>query len=166
MGHHVGWGDRRQRGPCSPCLTLRNLTPINRLARVDTLPPVSAARLHRRLTAWIALLAMLAFALVPTVSRAMAFASGSSNWAEICTPQGMKLVAAVDGDQAPVQAGASLDHCALCGLSTDGAAPLPAVPAALPLPLGSAHVPQLFLLAAHTLFAWRSAQPRAPPVLA
>ena len=109
---------------------------------------------------------MLAFALVPTVSRAMAFATGSSSWAEICTPQGMKLVAAVDGDEAPVQAGAHLDHCALCGLSTDGAAPLPATPAPLQLPVGSAEVPRLFLQAAHTLFAWRSAQPRAPPVLA
>lgn len=112
------------------------------------------------------MLAVLAFALVPTVSRAMAFASGSSGWAEICTPQGMKQVAAVDGDPAPVQAGANLDHCALCGLSTDAAAPLSAVPLPLRLPVGSAEVPSLFLQAAHTLHAWRSAQPRAPPVLA
>jgi Protein of unknown function (DUF2946) len=127
---------------------------------------VHAVRRHRRLTAWIALLAMLAIALVPTVSRAMAFATGSPSWAEICTPQGMKLVAAVDGDEAPVQTGAHLDHCALCGLSSDGAAPLPALPVPLQLPVGSAEVPRLFLQAAHTLHAWRSAQPRAPPVLA
>ena len=145
-------------------MTPRNLTPINPLARVDTLAAVSAARHHRRLTAWIALVAMLAFALVPTLSRAMAFGNGSSTWAEICTPQGMKLVSAVDGDESPAQAGGHLDHCALCGLATDGAAPLPAVNASLPLPLGSAEVPRLFLQAATTLHAWRSAQPRAPPV--
>lgn len=142
------------------------MTLVNTLARVDTLPAVSAARLHRRLTAWIALVAMLAFAVVPTVSRAMAYATGSSTWAEICTPQGMKLVAAADGDEAPVQAGAHLDHCALCGLSTDGAAPLPAVPVPLLVPVGSAEVPRLFPQAARTLHVWRSAQPRAPPFLA
>ena len=122
-------------------------------------------RHHRLLTAWIALVAMLAFALVPTVSRAMAFGIGSSSWAEICTPQGMKRVAVADGDEAPAQAGAHLDHCALCGLSTDGAAPLPAARAPLRLPVGSAAVPQAFLQAAHTLPAWRRAQARAPPVL-
>ncbi len=109
---------------------------------------------------------MLAFALVPTLSRAMALATGNSAWAEICTPQGMKLVATADGDEVPAQAGTHLDHCALCGLSTDGAAPLPAAQAALLLPVGGAEVPRLFLQAAHTLFAWRSAQARAPPVLA
>lgn len=109
---------------------------------------------------------MLAFALVPTISRALAFGTGSSAWAEICTPQGLKVVVAAEGDEAPVQAGAHLDHCALCGPSTDGAAPLPATPALLQLPLGSAEVPRRFLQAAHTLHAWRSAQPRAPPVRA
>ena len=92
------------------------------------------ARRHPHLTAWIALVAMLAFALVPTVSRAMVFGIGSSGWAEICTPQGMKRVAVADDDGAPAPAGAHLDHCALCGLSTDGAAPLPAAPAPLRLP--------------------------------
>jgi hypothetical protein len=58
--------------------------------------PVFTARSHRRLTAWLALVAMLAFALVPTVSRAMAFAGGNSNWAEVCTPQGVKLVSTGD----------------------------------------------------------------------
>ena len=122
-------------------------------------------RHHRLLTAWIALVAMLAFALVPTVSRALAFGTGSSGWAEICTPQGMKRLAVVDDDGAPVQAGTHLNHCALCGLSTDGAAPLPAAPAPLRLPVGSAAGPRLFPQAAHTLPAWRRAQARAPPVL-
>ena len=108
---------------------------------------------------------MLAFSLVPTVSRAMAFGTGSSSWAEICTPQGMKRVAVADDDGAPAQAGTHLNHCALCGLSTDGAAPLPAAPSPLRLPVGGAAVPRLFLQAAHTLPAWRRAQARAPPAL-
>ena len=106
---------------------------------------------------------MLAFALVPTISRAMASGHEAGTWAEICTPQGMKIVATADADTTPTQAGGHLDHCALCGLASDGAAPLPAAPVALQLPLGSAEVPRLFLQAAHTLGAWRNAQPRGPP---
>ena len=106
---------------------------------------------------------MLVLALVPTLSRAMAFANGTSTWAEICTPQGMKQVSSVDGEEAPVQAGAHLDHCALCGLATDAAAPLPASPLVAQLPLHRAEPPRLFLHATTTLHAWCSAQPRAPP---
>ena len=110
---------------------------------------------------------MLAFALVPTLSRAMAFASGDSTWAQICTPQGMRLVAADGADPAgaPVQAAVSLDHCAFCSMASDGVAPLPAGTAMLPLPLRSAEPPRLFLQAAVTLPVWRSAQPRGPPSL-
>lgn len=113
---------------------------------------------------------MLAFALVPTLSRAMAFASGDSTWAQICTPQGMRLVVAAGVDGAdpsgvPVPAAVSLDHCAFCSMASHGAAPLPATLAGLPLPLRSAEPPRLFLQAAVTLPVWRSAQPRGPPVL-
>ena len=124
------------------------------------------ARLHRRLTAWIALVAMLAFALLPTLSRAMAFAGGSPAWAEICTPQGLKRVSLAGdpaADSAPAQADTHLDACALCSLATEGTAPLPSSHADAALPLGSAPTPRLFLQAAATLHAWRSAQPRAPP---
>lgn len=132
--------------------------------------PVHSARRHRRLTAWVALVAMLAFALVPTLSRAMAFASGDSTWAQICTPQGMRLVATAatggaDPADAPLQAAVSLDHCAFCSMASDGAVPLPAGTALPPLPLRSAEPPRLFLQAAVTLPVWRSAQPRGPPAL-
>ena len=135
-------------------------------ARADSMAAVFPAlhpRRHRRLTAWIALVAMLAFALVPTVSRALAFANGSANWAEVCSPQGIKWVSLAEGDEAPAPATGHLDHCALCGLASDGAAPLPASPAPAALPVGSAEIPRLFLQAAHTLHAWCLAQPRAPP---
>lgn len=113
---------------------------------------------------------MLALALLPTVSHALAFAhGGKSNWAEICTPQGMKLVALDDApgaaDTPPAQAGSHLDHCPYCGLSGH-ATGLPPAPAAVPgLPAGADAVPRLFLQAPRTLFAWRSAQPRGPPLI-
>lgn len=112
-------------------------------------------------------MAMLAFALVPTLSRAMAFASGNASFAEVCTPQGLKLVTSDDtaGPDSGGPAAHSLDHCAFCGLATDGAAPLPAAPAAVVLPVAGAEPPALFLRAPRTLHAWATAQPRAPPAL-
>ena len=119
----------------------------------------------RRFTAWLALVAMLGFALLPTVSRAMAFGLGG-NWTEVCTPQGMRWVS-VDADRSgdSMPAPAAPDACALCSLASEGAAPLPPAMPALVLPLHRADPPALFLQAAVTLHAWRSAQPRGPPAL-
>ncbi len=111
---------------------------------------------------------MLAFALVPTVSRAMAGTQSGSGWAEICTPQGVQWVSP-DGerhDASPDGAAPHVDHCHFCQLASDGAVPLPAAARDLMLPLGRCEPPRLFLQAARTLHAWRSAQPRAPPLLA
>ena len=110
---------------------------------------------------------MLAFALVPTVSRAMSFVQGGSAWAEICTPQGMRTVlvdggATDDNMPATAAAGADCPYCSLCGHL---AALPPASPSVLPPMVAEAAVPTLFLQAPRTLFAWASAQPRAPPVL-
>ena len=108
---------------------------------------------------------MLAFALVPTLSRALAFAQGGGPaWAEVCTPQGTKWVSAADADTdgAPAQA-LPLDHCSFCPLAGAGLAPPPAVPPIASLPLRGAEPPPLFLHAPRTLHAWASAQPRAPP---
>lgn len=118
---------------------------------------------HRRRIAWIALIAFWALALVPTVSRALAFASGDGAWAEVCTAQGARLVALEGRDSPLPQASPALDHCEFCSLGLDNVAPPPATAATLPLPLATDGPPRLFLQAPCPLFAWRSAQPRAPP---
>ncbi len=123
-----------------------------------------ATRRHLPLLTWIALLAICALALLPTVSHALADTDGASRYTEVCTPQGAKLVA-LDGDAqggAPVVGADHLQHCPLCSLSCS-APPLPAAAVALVLPLTSTAVPTLFLQAPRTLHAWRSAQPRGPP---
>ncbi|MEI6028172.1 MAG: DUF2946 domain-containing protein [Betaproteobacteria bacterium] len=126
------------------------------------------SRFAQRPFVWLALMAMLALAVLPSVSHALAFArGGSSAWAEVCTPQGMRMVAVDAGRQtdsgAPMQAAAMLEHCALCALG-GGAPALPASEtAALRLLTGSHILPWLFLHAPRTLHAWRSAQPRGPP---
>jgi hypothetical protein len=99
-----------------------------------------ARRLSPRL-AWAALLAMLAMALLPALSHAMTRAVGGDvAWVEVCTAQGMRLVALPSGPAAPgglaaetpapdpLQAAAHLEHCAWCTLAPDQAPP-PALPA-------------------------------------
>lgn len=110
---------------------------------------------------------MLALALLPTVSHALAFAQGGKTaWAEVCTPQGMKLVALDDVpgfDTSPAAAGGHLDHCPYCTLAGQATGMPPAPLTTLDLRAAAESVPPLFLHAPRTLFAWRNAQPRAPP---
>ncbi len=130
---------------------------------------------HRRHVAGLALVAMLALALLPTVSRALAFAAGTRGWAEVCTPQGLKTTPAaglVDAGQVPLTElaalsgrlhGSHLDACALCVLAsaaTMPAAARPAVPVRLGVGDGPQHPPRLAALPSPE---WRHAQARAPP---
>jgi Protein of unknown function (DUF2946) len=134
---------------------------------------VNVLRLRLRPLTWLALVAILALALLPTLSHALAFVQGGSNWAEICTPQGAKRIALADDGSALTTTDINedsralgamhLQHCPLCALSTDAPVLPPAAPAALPLAITSASPPAAFLHAPHTLHAWRSAQPRGPP---
>lgn len=125
-------------------------------------------RPHQRPFAWIALVAVLAMALAPTLSHALAFVRGDAGvWAEVCTPQGMRLVvvdaASAVSEPAPVRADAHIEHCPFCALGADAPGLPPAAPVALPQPLLPAFMPPLFLHAPYTPYAWRSAQPRGPP---
>lgn len=125
------------------------------------MPALSA---HRRLTTWIAALAFLLASLAPSLSHALASA-GRADRVEVCTVQGSKWVAASEdgSERAPVSAHL-LEHCPYCSLHV----PTPALPPATHLahlPLRLSHeVPLAFLAAPHTLHAWASAQPRAPPL--
>lgn len=120
---------------------------------------MNAVRRFHRLSSGLALLAVLAFTLLPTLSRAMAAAAGG--WTEVCTPQGMKLVAVDDGGG---EIATTIDACGHCTLAAH--APPPPAPLALALPpAGFSEVPPRFLQAPATAHAWASANPRAPPVL-
>lgn len=117
---------------------------------------------------WLALLAMLAVALLPTVSHALAQArSGAAVWAEVCTPQGLRSVgvasATAGRDAAPMQGAASLDHCPLCTLSAShpGLAPAAAC-CVLRLSFDGVRLPR-DAPALHALPACSIAQPRGPP---
>lgn len=138
----------------------------------DRLRTVLAVRRRLPLLSWIALLAMAALALLPSISHALARAQGSSPYVEVCTTQGARLVAlADDGGATTVEPGAGgmagaaqLQHCPLCSLSSDMPA-LPVPDTAPALPLAAARPPALFFQAPYTLHAWCSAQPRGPPAI-
>ncbi len=117
----------------------------------------------RRYAAWLAFLAILFAALVPSVSRAMIPADGG-NWAEVCTMQGAKFVKVGDDGGQPSGDGAQhLEHCPFCFTQHD-AAGLPPTPAPMLHPAaGSMIYPPLFYQAPRRLFIWSAAQSRAPP---
>ena len=139
--------------------------------------------LHRRV-AWLALAAMWLLALVPTLSHALSLQRAAENgiaWTEVCTPQGMRLVAVdaggalVDADvtapgsttppaDMPVSTGGHLEHCAWCAPSLTPPLPVSLTvhePAAGPSP----PLPAAFLHAPTTAHVWACANPRAPPSL-
>ena len=112
-------------------------------------------RRQRRSIAMFALLAMLALALAPTVSRAASLLRGSPTFADLC-----------GADSRAAGAVVQLDHCPLCVLAAHAAGLPPAVPALQPPVALEQSLPALFLQSPRPLFAWHAAQPRAPPLLA
>jgi hypothetical protein len=114
---------------------------------------------------WIAMLAILGLVIAPTISRAMA-AGGDPAWAEVCTPQGLRVVTAggSPGDSPRPQAvGMQLDHCPLCGVGADS--PLPQGRRVHDLEHGPRDaVPVPCPRAPRPPFACAAGQPRAPPL--
>ncbi|HEV8689512.1 MAG TPA: DUF2946 domain-containing protein [Ideonella sp.] len=122
-------------------------------------------RHHLRGLATIAFVAIFALALLPTVSRLLAHATGSSAWAEICTPRGLKALSLDEGQKAPATAAAHLDHCPLCGLAGSALAPPPIAVVWQTLAPARA-MPRLFGAAPRPLHAWAAGRPRGPPMRA
>lgn len=117
--------------------------------------------------AWIALIAAIVLALVPTLSRALATQQGQAAWAEVCTSSSLTVVTAnVPGDAREVPGGAvvvHLDHCPFCilGANLPG---LPTAPVELPMQASPTHaMPARLREAARMHHAWAHAPARAPP---
>ncbi|TFW10022.1 DUF2946 domain-containing protein [Oxalobacteraceae bacterium OM1] len=127
---------------------------------------MSPVRFRRSFAVWIACLAILVAALMPTVAAAMQ--AQSSFLGDICTAAGLKVGAAPDStpDGAGSKAANHLKHCPYCFTHAGSFGLPPGGGIALPVAAGMVEHPSLFYRAPHPLFAWISAQPRAPPVLA
>jgi hypothetical protein len=130
---------------------------------------VPFARRHRRLMLWLATLAVVFAALAPAVSHALALASGSKAWVEVCSAQGSRWVQLDDDGAEPGSStdgplSGHFDHCPFCHLGQQGLAPPPAPPALLAVPVLHDGLPERFFTAPRTAHAWCRAQPRAPPL--
>lgn len=121
-------------------------------------------RVQRRLTAWLAMLAMVLAALAPTLAQAVVASSDRSDWVQICSATGMVWVQADhapgDPDGAPL---ADMGmQCPWCSLHSPAAGLPPALVTGAasnlqtPLPGG-------FMAAAPPLALWIAAPARAPP---
>ena len=123
-------------------------------------------RVARTLTIKMAILAVLFAALAPAISHVLRVGS-PSGWTEVCSALGSRLVPADDGrpaGQSPASSGEHLfEHCPYCSLHLP-ALGMPEAPLAFDaLVVPTSGVPELFLTAPRTLFAWATAQPRGPP---
>jgi hypothetical protein len=131
----------------------------------DRLHPVLLPRTFRKHAAALAWLALFALTLLPSLTR-VANAATQGGWVEVCSAQGMRWVAP-DGtlsERGPAGQSASHgEHCPLCG-SGAIASPTAVVVPALPR-FKDVFIAPLFLHAPRPLFAWSSAQPRAPPLI-
>ena len=121
----------------------------------------------RRLAAILATFAMLLAALAPAATQALAAANDQHvRWTAVCTSDGARLMPVpTDAAGVPVAPAAGhVDHCPFCAPHAAATALPPHAEVTVPAVAGSDPVPPLYLLAPHPLFAWASAQPRAPPV--
>jgi len=124
---------------------------------------MDSVRRRLRAFAWLAFAAMAAFALLPTVGRALAHAS--AGYVEVCTPAGIQFVAIADGSGPAGDAGHH-EPCPFCGSAFGALLPPPAPPAVAVLrPPTDAPAP-VVATAPPAPDAWASIQPRAPPALA
>ena len=123
--------------------------------------PMQSMRRQLRHLTWLALVAMLGLALVPTLSHALNAGANSAPWTEVCSTSASDTPR--DAPGAP--AASHGQHCPLCSAFSDAAA-LPQGAAVLRLDTGHG----LFVAAAASATpsgrgAWPDALPRAPPRL-
>lgn len=121
-------------------------------------------RRSRFWTHWVTLFALVLATLAPGAARTWAHLQGqaSGDWGQVCSAMNAEgMVGNPPASGQPAQA--MPDHCTMCLLRADLAGP-PAMPVAVALRADLGHAqPTLFLHAPHTLYAWSSAQARAPP---
>jgi hypothetical protein len=108
--------------------------------------------------------------LAPSISHALAASNkgGFSAWTEICSIDGVKSQKAESKplrSSAPADDGVHFEHCPFCSTHAGFFGPPPSGETVIPLMTGSPARPVLFSHSPHPLFAWLTAQPRAPPAV-
>jgi len=120
----------------------------------------------RKLITWIACAAILMGSVAPVLAHALQRSQGGG-LIEICTALGSQWVQVDPVGQAGSEPQTPIDHarkhCPLCSSHLTALGMPPAVGSPLLVPALRFGLPELFLSAARTPFAWATAQPRAPP---
>lgn len=156
--------------------------PAQRTSHPSAKPAGSHPRVVRiieRVGVWAALLAMVAMAIMPTISHAIIrfyAPSGPEMVMEVCTARGVERISmdaglavaddSVDPDSKTLPASHDLnaEHCPMCG-QTGHSGMAPPSQSLLKLPGLSDAPPRLFLQSPRPLFAWLQAKPRGPPLI-
>ena len=119
--------------------------------------------LHSRLTAWLALLALVLGTLAPAVAQSMLAGSERAGWVQICSASGMAWVQLdANGDGAP-QGNQAANGCTWCTAQVVGG--LPPQPTAWRAVNLAAAAPAPGFASAVLARSWAPAQSRAPPLL-
>jgi hypothetical protein len=127
---------------------------------------VTAFRRHLQRLSWIALVAIFGLALAPTLSHALHADDASNPFAEICSAAGAKAVPVAAGDVPAAAGGQHLAHCPLCAQASGVLGMPPALASFTPPDEQSPAQPPTRAWAVPVWRSRRSAQPRAPPVVA
>lgn len=118
--------------------------------------------------AWLGCFVILLASMAPSISRLLvAYETTTPSLIEICTMDGMVQINNDTSNRLTSPATDQvlhIEHCPFCLNSPLALGILPASPVqTLPALLGYRLLPRLFYQAPNPLFAWLSAQPRAPP---
>ncbi|MET1082378.1 MAG: DUF2946 domain-containing protein [Burkholderiales bacterium] len=124
-------------------------------------------RSSKRVTAWLASFSMLAGLFAPVICHLLpARSSVAAPWGEVCTSQGLVRIPLDDAlaPQAPAKrkGGYAAGHCPFCAPHAGWFA-LPGLSGLANPSAEPAHFLPLLFLQSRPLFAWATAQPRAPP---
>ena len=141
-------------------------------ARAESGPDYTAGamnvcRTRVRRFAWLAILALLALALAPTISRLLANPRLPPELAAVCGPDGLRALDTA-GDRGS-GSGTTLGHleaCAYCGPAFAALVPPALVPAWHAMPIAREPSPDAADLPAFASSIWTAALPRAPPARA
>jgi len=126
-----------------------------------------STRIPRRIAAWLALLAMLWGALVPTLAQAVVASSDSPGWVEVCSTSGVVWVRVDAGAESPASTPAPMQgassSCAWC--LPQGAMGLPPTPTEAVVAVQAPDaVPGVAFESILPSAVWSAAQSRAPPL--
>lgn len=118
-------------------------------------------------TAWIATVAILMAALMPSISHAVLAGSHQPAWAEVCSMDGMKMVqvgtAETPVSSIPGKLALHAEHCPFCSLHAGALGMPPVHEFTVPAATLVAGPPALFYQSPAPQFIWSAAQSRAPP---